>query len=113
MAKEEVIIVFEMPMAEKVWALLEKLKLNSKELEANFHGYYQGRRFSDPLLQPRLIFLEWGEYQLQPIINRRLNRDHGHPTFYKMMEFCLSEEIEYRRSQYSKLSAPSEKEKRG
>jgi hypothetical protein len=100
MAKEEVVVVFEMPLAGKVWPELKKIGLDPKELEANFNGYYQGRRRSDPLLQPRLIFLEWGEEQLQPIMNWKLHRMYCHPTFYPFMEHCLAEEIQHRRLQF-------------
>jgi hypothetical protein len=100
MVNEEVKLVFQMPQAEKVWTALQKIGLDTDVQIANFSGYYQGRRRADPYLQPRLVFLEWGEEQLQPVINRKLHRDHAHPTFAALMTYCLRQEIECRRSQY-------------
>jgi hypothetical protein len=105
MVSEEVKLVFEMPQIGKVWAALERIGMNTEILAANFNGYYQGRRRSDPLLQPKHIFLEWGEEQLQPLINRKLNRNHGHATFEAMMVHCLQLEIRERRAQYSGTKA--------
>jgi hypothetical protein len=101
MVSEEVRLVFEMPLIDKVWVALEKIGMNTELLAANFKGYYQGRRRTDPLLQPKHIFLEWGVEQLQPLINRKLHRDPAHPTFGAMMSHCLKLEIENRRMQYS------------
>lgn len=101
MVPEEVLLVFEMPQVSKVWPVLQKIGMKTEVLEANFNGYYQGRRRSDPLLQPRHIFLEWGEEQLQPLINLKLNRNYGHPTFGALMTHCLTAEIAQRRRQYS------------
>ncbi|NOT76967.1 MAG: hypothetical protein HOP08_18745 [Cyclobacteriaceae bacterium] len=102
MVSEEVRLVFEMPKAEKIWTILKEIGLNPDVLTANFNGYYQGRRKTDPYLQPRHIFLEWGEEQLQPIVNRKLNRSFAHPTFNAMMKHCLRDEIAYYNSQHSK-----------
>jgi hypothetical protein len=104
MVSEEVRAVFEMPMAERVWTQLDKLGLSGKELEAHFLGYYAGVRRTDTYAQPRLIFLEWGEQELQPKLNRKLHRDYCHPTFNSMMEYLLKKEILYRRSQYSDVN---------
>jgi hypothetical protein len=101
MVSEEVRQVFEMPLIDKVWAALEKIGMDTKILAANFNGYYKGRRRTDPLLQPRHIFIEWGEDQLEPLINRKLHRDPSHPTFGPLMNHCLKQEIENRRAQYS------------
>lgn len=100
MVSEEVKLVFEMPLADKVWSQLEILGLNSKELESHFQGYYAGVRRTNTYAQPKLIFLEWGEWELQPKINRKLKRDHGHPTFNAMMEYLLHTEIEKYKMQY-------------
>ena len=99
MISEELKLVFEMPKIDMVWAVLKRIGLDTEILNANFNGYYQGRRFSDPLIQPRLVFLEWGEAHLQPIVNRKLNRPLMHPTFNAMMLYCLREEIAYYYSQ--------------
>jgi hypothetical protein len=107
MVSEEVRLVFEMPQIDKVWAVLEKIGMNTEILAANFNGYYQGRRQNDPLLQPKHIFLEWGEEQLQPLINRKLSRDYGHPTFNALMTYCLNSEIQQRRLQYSAKTTES------
>jgi hypothetical protein len=101
MISEEVKLVFEMPKIDKVWAEVKKIGLDTETLNANFNGYYQGRRYSDPLLQPRLAFLEWGEEHLQPILNRKLNRPLMHPTFNTMMLYCLREELAYYHTQHS------------
>jgi hypothetical protein len=101
MVNEVVKIVFEMPKAEKVWAVLKKIGLDTEVLLANFNGYYQGRRRTDPYLQPRLVFLEWGEEQLQPIVNRKLNRAFAHPTFNSLMLYCLLDDIAYYNAQHS------------
>jgi hypothetical protein len=60
MINDAVKLVFEMPQIAKGWAALKKIGMNKEVLSANFNGYYQGRRHSDPLLQPRLAFLEMG-----------------------------------------------------
>jgi hypothetical protein len=99
MVSEEVKLVFEMPKADKVWAVLKKIGLDTEVLTANFNGYYQGRRRSDPYLQPRVAFLEWGEEQLQPVLNRKLHRAYAHPTFNALMLHCLNAEIAYYNSQ--------------
>jgi hypothetical protein len=101
MVNEEAKMVFEMPKAEKVWAILRQIGLDTGVLSANFNGYYQGRRRADPYLQPRLVFLEWGDEQLQPVLNRKLNRDFAHPTFNSLMLYCLRDEIEYYNSQHT------------
>ncbi len=66
MVSEEVKLVFEMPKAEKVWSILKTIGLDTEVLTANFNGYYQGRRRTDPYLQPRLIFLEWVRNNFNP-----------------------------------------------
>jgi hypothetical protein len=111
MVSEEVRLVFEMPQIDKVWAVLERIGMNREILDANFKGYYQGRRRSDPLLHPKHIFLEWGEEQLQPLINRKLNRKYGHPTFDAMMTHCLHEEIQHRRAQYGRQATEGKDQK--
>lgn len=108
MVSEEVRLVFEMPLAERVWPQLDKLGLNPKELEAHFLGYYSGVRRGNVYAEPRLVFLEWGEYELQPKLNRKLHRNHCHPTFNAMMEYILKPEIEYRRSQYKSQTESNE-----
>jgi len=108
MVSEEVRLVFEMPQIDKVWAVLKKIGMDTEILAANFIGYYQGRRRIDPLVQPKLIFLEWGEEQLQPVINRKLHRNPGHPTFGAMMTHCLQLEIQHRRKQYGTVTEKEE-----
>jgi hypothetical protein len=75
---------------EKIWRHLEKifaLDVRVYQQEFKQHLTLQGNE-----CRPQLI-IEYGEFVIQPVLNKMLRRDSDYPTWINMLRFLFKEKL--------------------
>lgn len=59
-------------------------------IATDFNAYIEAKNNHNTIPE----FLEYGEQNINPILNQKLGREPNHPTFIKLVEFSISNYIE-------------------
>jgi hypothetical protein len=86
----EIQIVFRAEYIQSIVPHLRRIGVTDSTLDDLIENYIK----SGELVSYERWFLEYGQKNLNPLMNKLLNRPSGHPTFNNLLKFSLKDQME-------------------